>query len=379
MNVDRSNISNNNLNNSQSNESQSLFLFYNNEVLSDCVVLNKTTNKEYLAHKVILAAGSKYFYHHLIPPQSEALEQKDNKPILDLPDKLNSKFVLDDDSVFPLLLKFLYSNQNQETIKSEFTNNNVFQLMALSHSLGVTKLTNLIGEYITKNILTEDNCGRIFYEAIVYENENLMTDCLNILKRHFHKVCKNLNEFQIIIDLPLDVFKKLITADDLVVNSEKEICDVVINYIKARKNIVQEGEKPEAVKPAEGEENAENAEKPPEESKPNEPKSDELKPEGELNFVERNKKQLEQMRKKMVKKPLTPQEERSLVEAIRFSFLAHSELLSISVDEIMKPHNDLILEGLSMRLNSYEKNPKTGSFKINLNSRKYIGNFTNLL
>jgi len=320
-----------------------------------------------------LAAGSKYFYHQLIPPQSDSLTQKDGKFILDLPDKLNSKFEFDDDEAIPILLNYLYSNQNIEAIKTEFTNKNVFQLMALSHSLGVKSLTNCISDYITNKILNEENCGRVFYESIVYDNNTLQQECLNILKKNFHKVSKNLNEFQIILDLPLDIFKKLISDDELVVNSEKEICDIVLNYIKLRKKVEKkEGEGEEkADKPVEKPiENAE--EKPKEDAKQEELN---VKPEEELNFVEKNKKQLEEMKKHMIKSVLTANDERSLVELIRLSFLTHSELLGISIDEIMLAHKDLVLEGLSMRLNNYEKNQKLDSFKINLKPRVYLGKY----
>jgi len=362
----------------ESNLYPNLFQFYNNELLTDCLVLNKVSSKEYLAHRIVLAAGSKFFYHMLIPPQVETLTQKDNKLVLEIPDKINSHFSLDDDSVVPILLKYLYSNQNTEAIKSEFTNKNVFQLMALSHSLGVISLTNCLGEYVTKNILTQENCGRIFYESIVYDNETLKNDCLSILKKNFNKISNNLNEFQIILDLPIDIFKQLITSDDLVLTSEKEICDIALNYIKIRKNISKPiAENPE--KPAENAEKpAENPEKPEEKALPEKPEEKALpeKPieakEKELNFVEKSKKQLEDMRKKMIKSPLSASDERSLVEAIRFSFLTHSDLLSISLDEVMQNHKDLVLEGLSMRLHNYEKNPKAESFKINLKPRKYI-------
>ena len=358
---------------SQTTHNDNMFLFYNNELLTDCIIVNKVTNKEYLAHRVILAAGSKYFFHLLVN-QAGTLTQKDNKFVLELPEKLNSKFVFEDDDAIPILLKYLYSNQNSEAIKSEFTNKNIFQIMALSHSLGIKSLNTSLNEYIIKTILTEDNCGRVFYESIVYDNQPLMDECLNILKNNFFKVSKNLSEFQIILDLPYNIFKQLITSDDLVVHEEKEICDIVLNYIKIRKKIIVEninveGDKKEEKpvdKPVENVDKVENPVKVEEKAK------DEVVE--ELNFVEKNKKQLEDMKKKMIKSILIPEEERSLIEAIRLSYLTHSELLSISLDEIMLNHKDLVLEGLSMRLNNYEKNQKSDSFKINKNHRKYIGN-----
>ena len=53
-----------------------------------------------------------------------------------------------------------------------------------------------------------------------------------MLKNNFDKTNKNLEEIQKILDLPLDTIMKLLQSDELVINSEKEICDIVINYIK---------------------------------------------------------------------------------------------------------------------------------------------------
>jgi hypothetical protein len=89
---------------------------------------------------------------------------------------------------------------------------------------------------------------------------------------------------------------------------------------------------------------------------------------------------------KFQKKRLTKEEERKLLESIRFSHLSHSDLISLSIDPIMGENKDLILLGLSFRLNAYESVNKSENTdnKINYNSRKYLkdqniylGNFSN--
>jgi len=77
---------------------------------------------------------------------------------------------------------------------------------------------------------------------------------------------------------------------------------------------------------------------------------------------------------KYEKKKLTLDEEKKLIESIRFSHLSHSDLISLSIDPIMSQYKDLILLGLSFRLNAYENaNKIENSVKnINYNPRKYL-------
>ena len=65
----------------------------------------------------------------------------------------------------------------------------------------------------------------------------MQNQCLAVIKNNFEKIIKNIEEFRKILDLPIDVFLKIISSDDLVVNSEKEICDFIFNYIKFRRDI----------------------------------------------------------------------------------------------------------------------------------------------
>lgn len=80
------------------------------------------------------------------------------------------------------------------------------------------------------------------------------------------------------------------------------------------------------------------------------------------------------IKNKFVKKRLTLDEERNLVYSIRFSHLSHSDLISLSIDPVMTEYKDLILLGLSFRLNAYENIDKIGNIdkNINFNPRKYL-------
>jgi len=95
---------------------------------------------------------------------------------------------------------------------------------------------------------------------------------------------------------------------------------------------------------------------------------------------------VDQIKKKFEKRKLTSEEERKLIESIRFSHLSHSDLISFSIDPMMSQYKDLILLGLSFRLNAYENTNKIKNLDKNINYKPrkylkdqniYLGNYTN--
>ena len=59
-------------------------------------------------------------------------------------------------------------------------------------------------------------------------------------------------------------------------------------------------------------------------------------------------------KKKLIKKRLTQEEERDLISCIRLSFLPHSDLILLNNEPLMNNFKDLIMQGLSARLDTYE-------------------------
>lgn len=395
---------------------------YMDNFLSDTIVVNKSTNKEYNSHKTVLVSGSNYFHFNFLfdsksNPNCEINggvvdfapiqhQLREDKYVIELPEKIESSFSnSDDDSVISIILKFLYNNQKIKKISEEITESNIFKILSIAHSLDIEKLKKKLSKIIIEKYLNEGNCVRVFNESLLFENEELQKSCLNLMKNNFDKIFKNAEEFSMILNLPLDIFGSLIKSDDICVTSEKDICDMVMNYIKTRKNIekVEDNKryveiKPESnqnpnaeIKKPESEEvkseevkpeNPEAAENPEAPVNPENPDNKENPEKIQINPVINNSKEnyvqfwnnrINDLKNKFIKKSLTKEEERSLVECIRFSFLSHNELLALSVDPSMLDHRDLILEGLSIRLNSYE-NTQTESnhiLKVNTTPRAY--------
>ena len=65
----------------------------------------------------------------------------------------------------------------------------------------------------------------------------MQSKALSIILKNFYKISKSIEEFKAILDLPYDLVKVILSNDDLTVENEKEVCDIVINYIKLRRNL----------------------------------------------------------------------------------------------------------------------------------------------
>ena len=67
-------------------------------------------------------------------------------------------------------------------------------------------------------------------------------------------------------------------------------------------------------------------------------------------------------------KPLTDADKIKIFKAVRFSFMTHDELLKLSMDPEFALGKEMILQGLSCKLNNYEHSGAT-ELLINLRPR----------
>ena len=88
-------------------------------------------------------------------------------------------------------------------------------------------------------------------------------------------------------------------------------------------------------------------------------------------ILENWKKHIKTLKSKLIKTPLTKEQEQQLIYCIRFSFLSHPELINLTTDNILGEYKDLILQGLSIRLKTYE-NTSENLCLINIQPRKYL-------
>ena len=347
--------------------------YYGNEFLTDAIL--KGENFEIPFHKIILCPASDFLnnYFTLNPD----ISQKSN---VDLPEIMKSSLSQGNKKeCLDKIFKYCYNNQDIHSIESEITLNNCFTFLELAHCLQIKSLCWNLEKIIIKNFLKDENMIKISEESNIFELEELRKECSNKMKQNLGNIPNKAKE---LTQLKFDTFKDIISSDELDIEQEKEVADLVIEYIKFRRNIPEEKKDipPQEEKNNENPENNENQENNNnnEENKNNEqPQQNEEN--NNLQNEENNKqnpydnwkKHLDELKKNCEIKRLTPEEEKMLVLCIRFSYLSHADLIGLTNEPIMENYKDLILQGLSARLNTYE-NTEEKKIIINLTPRHYL-------
>ena len=377
--------------------------FYGTQFLTDAIL--KVDEYEIPFHKVVLCAASDFMYKYFNLNQNL---QENQKPVVVLPEIMKSSYSRGNKKeCVEKILKYCYYNQDIKSIESDITINNCFTLLELSHCLGIKSLNQNLEKLIIKHFLKDDNMIKLSEESNNYELPELHKECSNKIKKSIGNVTNKAKE---LTELKYDTFRDIVSADELDVEGEKDVADLVLEYIKSRREIPEEvpTSPPQDQQNNEVKENKENNENPEnEENKNNEepPQNEENQEnkENQENQEQNNnndenaqnqnqnqdnnnpssnnadaenqyndwKKRLLEIEKNAKKKKLTPEEEKTLVYCIRFSFLSHSDLISLTNEPIMKDYKDLILQGLSARLNTYENTSESRNL-INLKPRTYL-------
>ena len=426
--------------------SKDILYFYNNIHLSDSTL--KYNEIELPFHRVVLCSASNYIDNYF-KQIDENNFQKETVLIPELVTKDNSKgdvkYSLD------LILKYCYANQKFDAIKNELDDDNLAYLLAFSHSLQINSLIQNLEREIIKNAVKDHNVIKIAQDSILFELPELHNFAIEKIKKDYSNL-KNLNVEKEILNFNFEDFKNFVSSDELDVENEKEICELIKNYILDKRQIVddnnnnnnnnqqvslqeppkvenneiseekknpeienppeekkEEEEKKDEENPPPEEEKKDEENPPPEEEKkdeenppPEEEKKDEEKkdeenpPPEEKNEEEKNNENpslqqpnqindlkekpdllknwsdhLLSLRNKIKKVKLTPEQERELILCIRFSFLSHQDLMTYTNDQIIGEYKELILQGLSIRLNTYESTPEN-NLLICIKPRKYL-------
>ena len=339
--------------------------YYGNEFLTDAIL--KGENFEIPFHKIILCPASDFLnnYFTLNPD----ISQKSN---VDLPEIMKSSLSQGNKKeCLDKIFKYCYNNQDIHSIESEITLNNCFTFLELAHCLQIKSLCWNLEKIIIKNFLKDENMIKISEESNIFELEELRKECSNKMKQNLGNIPNKAKE---LTQLKFDTFKDIMSSDELDIEQEKEVADLVIEYIKFRRNIPKNNENNENPENNENQENNNNNE----ENKNNEqPQQNEEnnniqnEENNKQNPYDNWKKHLDELKKNCEIKRLTPEEEKMLVLCIRFSYLSHADLIGLTNEPIMENYKDLILQGLSARLNTYE-NTEEKKIIINLTPRHYL-------
>jgi len=370
---------------------RSLTDYVNDQFLSDAIL--KLNDIEFYFHRIILISCSDYLNNYFISlkngnnPQSKPVEElkpenEGNSEINDFQNKNQNKIII----IFPeiisssfgggnkkncleKILKYCYSNQNFKSIESDINQYNIFTLLEMSHSLGIKSLKFNLEKKIIKNYLGKDNATKLALESKIFDLKKLKKEAMNYITENFKEVKVFKND---IMDLDFESFKNLMNSDKINVANEKDISEFILDYIKSRRDLPEEDKekielKETQINPNENDknknddieqENKENINNEEEKKEENEEKKEEEKKEEEKKEDDPNekwKKYLYELKDSIKRKKLSKEQEKELIMCIRFAYLPHNELVKLINEPLMNDFKDILLQALSLKLNSYEE------------------------
>ncbi|MCQ2816358.1 MAG: germ cell-less family protein [archaeon] len=218
-----------------------IYSFFNDQFLADCILKLQEGDKTF--HSVILSSASEYIYDYF----KNGNVQKDsvtNKFIIPLPEQNYSEMTirsLNTSDILNLIFKYCYSNQNFEFIEPEINVENIFALISFAHSLRIKNLMKALENKIVKEHLNVGNCFKLIKEALIFELPFLKENSLNIIIRNFMEINNGGNE-EFILNLNYDTFKEIVSSDYLKISDEKEVAELVIKYIRKRRELPEVNE-----------------------------------------------------------------------------------------------------------------------------------------
>ena len=376
--------------NKQIQPSREIPYFFLNDYLSDAIL--KFDNNEIPFHKIIISSASDFFFDYF-----KTIKNPYEKIEVNLPEYIKSSLRADinNKEIVENIFKYCYNNQDIKIIEEKITKNNCFNYVEIAHCLKIKSLKEHLEKIIINNFLNEENEIKICEESNLFEMENVFQQCKENIIKNLGNIPNSKKEMTL---LKYDIFRDIISSDELDVQNEKDICDLVIEYIKSRREIPEEKQDIKEIKEInnnelnkniiQNNENLNEEEKKEENNPENQENNEEKKEENEIheekinekNDIKENnendpyniwKKHIEELKQNSIKKRLSLEEEKNLVSCIRFSFLSHADLISLNNEPIMDNFKDLIMQGLSARLDTYE-NAKEKNIIINLKPRKYL-------
>ena len=222
---------------------RNLLKYVNNPFLSDAIL--KCDNNEFYFHKIILCASCDYINFVVSEPVNNNKEknqkEEDNKGenkkengiiIINFPEIISSSFGGGNrKNCIEKILNYCYNNQDFKCIDSNINQYNIFTFLELSHSLGIKSLKLHLEKKIINNYIGKDNVSKLAIESKIFGLQKLNKECTKFIINNF----KFLKEFKNdIIDLDFDTFKQIINSNEINIENERDISNLVVNYIKLR-------------------------------------------------------------------------------------------------------------------------------------------------
>jgi len=181
---------------------------------SFCDVKVVVKDREFVAHKAVLAAASPFFLSLLI---SDMRESKEHLIRIELEEATAS--VMED------VLQYVYTGN------VSITEDNAHNLMATADYLLLPGLKTVVGRYLTENLATE-NCISYYYFAVKYQCEELKEEARGMINSDFSAVM----ETEDFLSLDMKQVMEWVSSDDITVNVEEEIFKGIVKWVSHNKS-----------------------------------------------------------------------------------------------------------------------------------------------
>lgn len=216
-----------------------LLSFIDREELKDCVVrLPHSAGGgdgpvQFKCHRLVLCAASGYFCEKLLAGGPNEVD------LPHLPDDDEVIRQVDVGALFPLVLRYAYSDQRWEVIEADVGPENAMGLFALAAALKMKTLATRAFEIVSAASLSPETVVQLLYTAARLSIgldgfEDALDSCIEALKHCFADACSSSEALRLFCQLPVDLLVPVLDADDLEVPTEGNVLEVVRNVLGAR-------------------------------------------------------------------------------------------------------------------------------------------------
>ena len=188
-----------------------LDILRNNDSFCDVTIAVK--DKEFKAHRAVLAAASPFFLTLLTSDMKESNEQ-----LIKVELEETTETVMED------ALKYLYTGN--VTVVEERAHN----LIATANFLLLPSLKTMAGNVLKETVTTE-NCVFNYYFAEKYECVELKEKCCEVIKSKFCTVM----ETEDFLNLDMKQVMEWMSSDDVIVNSEEDVFKGIVKWVSHNK------------------------------------------------------------------------------------------------------------------------------------------------
>ena len=375
------------------------------------VAVPAANNVEFKLHKIILASASKFFEEQLTKVPTM------DKILLPLPVVPETNKFANPTQVYSAVFDAMYKPKGiRELVNEGLSADNCFTYYAVADSLQVDNVKKTVADYIENHIVNHSNITSILIDATKLQIPDLAQRCSEGMLQNFNQAISTEEQADKLLRLPYHAFLNLVQQDDIVIDSEDSVFELVVKYImmrEPRKNfpaqvgyfnrdpnappgqplpvrLEPDNKKPESpvadipvvvgapnpqLPPAEAPPvllvpppappaptdmppilpPTSDAPVPSQDNPPVEPGNLPLEPPEASRFSEMAIPDLAQLAEQMMRLvPLTDEQKRELLLSLRYKYVSHDMIMRESKNPVLEGFRDVLLEGLSAKLGTYE-------------------------